>query len=270
MIEAISSLQNPLVKSLALLKQRKHRDKQGFFCMEGVRLCEEFAATDWEAESCLYTAAVANEVRTAAVLHALETKGCRLICVSEAVLAKVTETEQPQGILVIGRQRRFSALQVLQSADAPLIAVLDGIQDPGNVGTIIRTADAAGCDGIIVLEGAADLFSGKVVRAAMGSLFHLPVAAEVQRKELVSLLAGQDFTLAITALESAEPYYAADLHGPLAVVFGNEGQGVHPELIGAAQRRITIPIDGQAESLNVAASAAVVLFEAARQRRANL
>ena len=148
----------------------------------------------------------------------------------------------------------------------PLIVVLDGIQDPGNAGTIIRTADAAGCTGVVILKGATDIYAGKTVRATMGSLFHLPVWEGVAAGELITALRSANIGILATALQNADIYYQVDLKKPVAVILGNEGQGVGRELIDKADGCLTIPLVGAAESLNVAVAAGVILYEAVRQR----
>lgn len=266
MTEIITSPQNKLIKEAAALKQKKYRDQLGLFAIEGVRLCEAFAASAWTGETCLYTREVAESSRGAAVIAALTAKNCRLAEVSAAIYDKVTDTEQPQGIMVIAAKRRYSCAELVSVRRAPLIAVLDGIQDPGNVGAVIRTADAAGCSGVVLTTGCADLFAGKTVRATMGSLFHLPIVDGLDRSELLATLTKAGIPLFATAPESATVYHRTDLTGPAAIAFGNEGQGMSPELLDGSALKLYIPIYGAAESLNVASAAAVVLYEAARQR----
>jgi RNA methyltransferase, TrmH family len=268
--EHINSPQNQLIKQIAALKQKKQRDESGLFLVEGVRLCEDLAASDWQGEVCLFTPESAANPRVDKLLESLAAKGCRLVQTPEGIYNKVTETEHPQGIMVIAAKRHFVFPDLVQPDSSPLIAVLDGIQDPGNAGVLIRTADAAGCSGVILTRGCVDLFAAKTVRATMGSLFHLPVLTGLSASELLAALSAASIPLAATALEAAIPYYSAGLTGPVAIAFGNEGQGLTHELLAAADRRLVIPICGQAESLNVAAAAAVILFEAARQRRSNL
>lgn len=266
MTETVTSAHNPLVKLAASLRQKKHRDESGLFAVEGVRLAEELAAAGWPLQVCIHTAEAAASPRAAKLMAAL---GCRVVAVPEAVYAKITDTQEPQGLMLIAAKRPATLAAALAGPGPALIAVLDGVQDPGNAGTVIRAADAAGCTGAVLLEGCADPFAGKTVRATMGSLFHLPVAAGVGRDELAGALAAAGIPLVAASLDGT-PCFAADLGGPAAIVFGAEGQGVSPALLARAASRVTIPIWGRAESLNVAAAAAVILYEAARQRRASL
>lgn len=266
----IASPHNQLVKTVASLRQKKYRDDLGLFTVEGVRLAEEIAAAGWPVEICIFTAAAAADPRAVELLEALKGKKCRLVQVTDQLYAKMSDTQEPQGVMLVAPQRPVSFADILSRSAKPLIAVLDGIQDPGNAGTIIRTADAAGCSGVVMLKGSVDLYAGKTVRATMGSLFHLPVVAGMTCDELIRALTAAGIPLIATDLAGATVYSAARLSGPAAIVFGNEGAGVGAELLARAAERIIVPIYGKAESLNVATAAAVILYEAARQRLSTL
>lgn len=263
----IVSPNNKLIKEVASLKHKKYRDELGLFVAEGVRLVEECAASAWPVHVCIYTEAAAARDRARRVLDRLAAARCRLVAVPETVYNKLSDTEQPQGIMAVLKKQQASLAQMTApGGKVPLLVVLDGIQDPGNAGTIIRTADAAGCTGVITLKGATDIYAGKTVRAAMGSLFHLPVWEGAAAGELITALKAANIGILATALEKAATYYQADLKQPVAVILGNEGQGVSRELIDKADGCLTIPLVGEAESLNVAVAAGVILYEAVRQR----
>ncbi|SFT87424.1 RNA methyltransferase, TrmH family [Selenomonas sp. GACV-9] len=267
MRERIDSPANKKIKLAASLHSRKHREKEGLFVAEGIRLVEMAAAAGWGIAFALYTAELSAQPRGQQLLAQLEAQGCLLCETSEAVYRKASATDTPQGILLVMRQQK-SRLAELPAADKPLYVILDGVQDPGNAGTIIRTADAVGADGVILLKGSVDVFGDKIVRSTMGSLFHLPVCTDVTVEELAAFTAERGLALYATALdESAKPHFAQDFTRGAAIVFGNEGNGVSQELLQQAQKTY-IPMYGQAESLNVGVSAAVVLYEAVRQRRA--
>lgn len=270
MTEIVASPHNQLVKMISSLRQKKYRDDLGLFAVEGIRLTEEIVAAGWPVESCIFTAAAAADSRTAELLGALRERRCRLVQVTDQIYAKISDTQEPQGIMLVAPQRPVSFADVLARSAKPLIAVLDGIQDPGNAGTIIRTADAAGCSGVVMLRGCVDLYAGKTVRATMGSLFHLPVVANMASDDFLRTLSVAAIPLIATDLAGATVYSAARLSGPVAIVFGNEGAGVGAELLARAAERIIVPIYGKAESLNVATAAAVILYEAARQRLSTL
>lgn len=267
MSEFISSPANKLIKQVVALKQKKNRDSLGLFIAEGVRLVEECAAAGWSVETCIYTEAAAARERTHRLIERLERLLCQMVLVPESLYNKISDTEQPQGIMVIAKKRQTSLENLLTTeGKPPLLVVLDGIQDPGNVGTIIRTADAAGCTGVIALKGSADIYASKTVRASMGSLFHLPVVEGVSAKELITMLQQGGVTLLATGLQKSQVYYQTQFACPVAVVLGNEGQGVSHELLAAADACVNIPLIGKAESLNVAIAAGIILYEAVRQR----
>jgi TrmH family RNA methyltransferase len=270
MIEEIISTANTAVKMAASLKQRKYRSELGLFAVEGVRFAEEVIASDWEVEYCLYTNEAAQKNRVQNILSSLAERGCRLLQVNNTVYSRVTDTENPQGIMLIVKKKQYGLSDLVVPGKNPFLVILDRVQDPGNVGVIIRAADAAGCTGIILTNGCADLFSGKTLRSSMGSIFHLPVAANADTRDIRHFLTNQGISMAVACLDTALLHWEAALTGPLAVIFGNEGNGVSKEWLDAADIKLKIPIFGQAESLNVATAAAVFLYEAARQRRVRL
>lgn len=267
-MEPIESPQNRWIKLAASLQKKKSRDETGLFLIEGVRLAEEAEASGWPIDFCLCRADVAAEPRVAKLLAKLAARACPIYAADVRSFRKACETVHAQGLLLAMRQPACdpAALSALLESDKPLV-VLDRLQDPGNVGALLRVADAAGCAGVVLLCGTADLYSSKVARAAMGALFHLPLVADVAETDLLALLRDKQLPLLATALDAqATACFAADLSGRGAFVFGNEGAGVSPALLAAAAQKLFIPMPGKAESLNVATAAAVLLFEALRQR----
>ena len=251
----IDSASNKKIKLMESLRLRKHRAKEGLFRIEGVRLSEMAAASGWAIRFGLYTAELVEKERGRALVEALQAK-CPLYEIGAALAKKVAATDTPQGIFLVAEQQKKSLPQMaehLQQAAArkPLLVVLDGVQDPGNAGTIIRTADAVGADGVIL---------------TMGSLFHLPVVTDVSAEEVAAFAQATGCQLLATALdEQAKPHFAVDFGKGSLIAFGNEGGGVSEELLVAAEK-VYIPMYGEAESLNVGVSSAVVLYEAVRQR----
>ncbi len=231
MKEIIISSQNKFIKMAASLKEKKYRDELNLFVVEGLRLVEEAAKSDWQ----LY--------------------------------GKMTEVKQPQGIMAIMKKYKYKLADSLVGVERPFFVVLDEVQDPGNVGTVIRTAAAAGCTGIFLTKGCADVFAAKVVRASMGSLFHVPIFENLTQEEVVDCLGKYEISILATSLESSTIYFQMDFNKPVAVVFGNEGTGVSRQLLEKSKERVHIPLLGDVESLNVASAAAVILYEAVRQRQ---
>ena len=266
-MEIITSVNNQRVKDVAKLKQKKYRTETGAFFAEGLRAVIE--AVQFADLSELFFIKT-EENKLTEIIKTAEEKGVRLYCVDEKVMAKLSDTKAPQGVLAVIKmpKDRLQKLNPGTSSDnnAPVI-ILDRVQDPGNLGTIIRTADAVGALGMILLEGCVDAFSPKVVRASMGSLFHLPVIQDVFPEEALTWCYRHGYEPAATALKNAQNMYKADLSKKMAFIFGNEANGVAEELQAAAETRLFIPMAGQAESMNVAMAAGIVLFEGLRQRK---
>ncbi len=262
----ITSSTNPKVKLAAGLHQKKHRESNGLFLAEGLRLAEMALDSGWEIQCCYYTEAAASAKRVNALLVTLE-ESCPLYEVPDHVFRRISETDSPQGVLLVMKQPEvFVELEELLKKECPLIAVLDNVRDPGNVGTILRTADAVAVDGVVLLGDTADIFSSKTVRSSMGSVFHVPVVSHVTYDAFFGELERRKIPLLAAALDSsADIYFRQDLSGAAVIVFGNEANGVSGDVL-THSKKIYIPIRGKAESLNVASAAAVILYEAFRQR----
>ena len=265
-MEKIESPQNKRIKWLASLKSGRRRRAEGVVVAEGVRLVEMAAAAGWTMRFCLVTAEAAHEARVQCILAQLAAR-CPLYEVTGEVYKKVSDTDTPQGILLV-LEERCTELAALRERSELLAVVLDGVQDPGNAGTIVRTADAAGADAVICLEDTIDVFSAKAVRASMGSVFHVPIVRNVSREALAEFLQQESMKLFAADLdEEAAPYHAADYSGRLAIAFGNEGNGVSDAVRRMAGQKLFIPMFGRAESLNVSTAAALILYEAVGVRR---
>ena len=265
----IDSQANSRLKLLGKLRQRKNRKKEGLFIAEGVRLVEMAADSAWKISFALFSDSALEGERAKILAEGLKADGVTAIAVSDAIYGRLTNTESPQGVMAIVEnglldEGSLSGLELSQNSQ---LLVLDGVQDPGNAGTIIRTADAAGFDGVICLDGTVDLLNDKAVRSSMGSLFNIPVAAEVSHDAFLAFCLKRGISLYVTALdETACPHFRADYKKKCAIVLGNEGNGVSDTMLKADGQRIYIPMSGSAESLNVAIAGAIVMYEAYRQR----
>lgn len=257
----LTGIHNPLVKAAAELKQKKYRQQQGLFLAEGLRTVEEAVAAR-AVQSIFYTAI--EDDRTRSVLECAAERQVKLYCVSDGVMKKIADTETPQGIIAVCAMQQPSLEQLV--AGGKLLLVLDRVGDPGNLGTMLRTADAAGIGGVVLLKGCADIYAPKTVRSSMGSLFHLPVLSGIGEAELLGGVRKAGYQLLVTCLDGADNLYKADLSGRLAFVMGNEANGVSEGLLAAADKRVYIPMQGRAESLNVAMAAGIVMFEALRRQ----
>lgn len=265
MFEVITSMENSYIKKITALRLTKFRDETGLFVLAGIRLAEEAAQSDWQIEACLFTPDSADSPRINSLIKSLTQRNCRILQISQKILRKICDTEQPQGIIAIVKKRLFNLADIL-AASLPLIVVLDAVQDPGNAGSIIRAADAAGASGIITLPGCTDLYNSKAVRTSMGSVFHLPIVDMKDADLFIRIMAENNIEILATAWENSEVYYKSSFLQPLALVLGNEGNGINSRLLANSDKILNIPMPGQAESLNVGQAAAVLLLEAARQR----
>lgn len=262
-MERITSPNNSKIKLAASLHLRKNRDELELFVAEGVRLCEMAAASEWGKEYAIVTETAAEKERTAALIDDLESQGCPVYLTTEQVYKKAAATMTPQGILLVMKKKSGKLVDLPK--DRLFLTVLDGVQDAGNAGSIIRTADAVGCDAIILLLGCVDVYSDKTIRSAMGSIFHLPIIEGISSAEILAHCHENDIDIISAALdEGAESCFDLHCSKKNAFVFGNEGNGISKEMLDNT-RHIYIPMAGGTESLNVSAAAAVVLYEAFRK-----
>lgn len=220
-----------------------------------------------EALGCLERAFIteAFAAREGGLVATLRRAGCEVLLVTEPVLAHLAGTVTPQGVVGVARLASPAVTDVLAAAD--LAVVLVGASDPGNLGTILRTADAAGTDAVVVCSGSVDPHNPKAVRASAGSLFHLPVARGLDPHRAVEACRTAGLRPIAVDGRGEVTHTEADLTGRSALLFGSEAHGLDEGLLAACDARVRVPIHGGAESLNLAAAAAVVLYEAARQRR---
>lgn len=255
-MEVITSVQNPRIKQWAKLHTRKEREKTGLFLIEGPHLVEEACKSDVRLEAVLLEEG--TDIPAWLPAHAPS------LYVTRSVLEKLSETKTPQSIAAVVHMHSMLPTELPRNG---FWLLLDRVQDPGNVGTLIRTADAAGLDGVILGEASADLYNGKTIRSTMGSLFHLPVwreklpdfVARIREKEASARVIG-------TSLQESKLYTDVSYTGTVLLVIGNEGSGMSEEMLSLADQNVIIPLHGRAESLNAAIAGSVVIYEAVRQR----
>ena len=240
----ITSIKNEKVKSWRKLHKRKGRIEANAFLIEGLHLIEEAWKSNTEILEII--AIVTVEMPTWCEGYPIE-------IVTEQVFSQLTQTSTPQGIAAV------VAMKETTKTVGNQLIVIDAVQDPGNLGTIIRTADAAGMDAVVLGKGTVDLYNDKVIRATQGSLFHIPIY-EADLFEEMTALKEAGFEIWATALEDAEIYNEVKVPAKTAIIVGNEGAGVDKALIQEADKRITIPIYGKAESLNVSIAAAILMY----------
>jgi TrmH family RNA methyltransferase len=267
--EKITSLQNPRLKELVRLRDRRPRDEAGVFLVEGYReirralekrvpLQELYVSPEW----------FLGENEPALIAEA-QAQGAQVFELSKNAFAKIAYRERPDGLLAVAPQwkRTLKDIEaILAAAGAPpFLLVVEAIEKPGNLGTILRSADAAGCHAVIVCDPVTDIFNPNVVRASTGVLFSVPCAIEESPRVLEWLRARKIRGVATTP--AAKTLYSdADLRGPLAVIMGSEQYGLSDFWLQHADLPVRIPMAGQADSLNVAMATIITLFEAVRQR----
>lgn len=263
MMHEILSVNNPRVKQWTELLTKKGRDKQQRFLIEGVHLVAEALKSGVQVETilCSNVRGLPEEVKVWADSSSSKSE---LVAVSEPILAKCTETQSPQAVCAIVRKPQMDVKDFLQAARS-LVVVVDGVQDPGNLGTMMRSADAVKADGMLIGKGTVDPFNPKTVRSSMGSLFHIPII-ECDLLEILPQAAAAGIQLVNTSLQAEQSCYEADFTRDTWFVFGNEGNGVSTSVAQLVERHLKIPMRGEAESLNVAMAATVLLYEAMRQR----
>lgn len=244
-------------------RDRRARRREGVWVAEGLRLCEEVARGRGPVRLWVIEQGWGSEGREAQLREEIERRGDPVLELRRGLLNEIAGTRTPQGVLCLLEAPGWDLSEVFRS-DRPVV-VLDRVQDPGNLGTIARAAEGAGVSGLLLTPGTADPGNPKALRASAGSLLRLPAVVAV---DPASTLRERGLTLVATAGKGGVAYERADLAGAFALLLGQEGGGVSDALARAADLQVTIPMSGGLESLNVAAAAAVILFEAARQRRA--
>lgn len=255
----ITSTSNSKVRLARALHRRRYRYTERRFLVEGVRLLEEVVKAGIPPAFVLYTDELLTAQRGQVLLHDLQELTDDVFQVTDGVLQAAADTVTPQGIVAVVP---FSTPPA--PADSTLILVSDGVHDPGNLGTLLRTAQAAGVDHVILAPDTVDPYNPKVVRAGMGAHFRLPMTVVQDWPAIASLVSGRSIWLADAAARRA--YYDVDWTPPSALVIGGEARGAGPEARRLATGSIAIPMAGGAESLNAAVAASVILFEARRQR----
>ncbi len=263
----LTSTQNPTVTRFNSLKQKKTRKSSGKFLVEGIHLVNE-AMRAGLVEKVIYSESVLRTLEGKDLIGRIISSAIHSEEASEKVIRYLSEVETPQGIVAAVKPKNPDLGSLFEAAD-PLIAVACGIQDPGNLGTMIRTADAAGCSGIILSSGTVDPYNDKVIRASSGSIFHLNIVKIDDIIELASALKRRGIKIISTYVGAEKTYFSADFSGPVAVMIGSESKGLPPDLERLSEESVSIPMAGGAESLNAAVSLAVILYEALRQRRTN-
>ena len=249
----IESNQNKIIKEVNSLKAKKERDKTGLFILEGKRLVDEIP-NSWEIKYLLKAESYSEDINFENVYT-----------VKDSLFEKISETVNPQGILAVCHIKEFDVTNVDYS-NSPFFVVLENVTDPGNMGTLIRTADAAGADGIFLSKGCVDIYNPKVIRATMGSIFHLPIYRNLNLMDLMEDFKNNNVKTLAAHLKGTSTPYKVDMTTACAVIIGNEANGLSDEISEMASDLVKIPKPGKAESMNAGIAGGILIYEAVRQR----
>lgn len=258
-MELIQSKDNNLIKEVKKLKEKKARNLNSQFLVEGFRFVEEALKSSFEVSK-IFLSESSFQKWQSYELESLLKPGVKVYLAKENVFKLLTETESPQGIVAV----------VNKNTNAPAIkqgiyVLVDRVQDPGNLGTIIRSAHAAGACGVIVTKGTVEIYNEKTLRSTMGSIFNIPVI-EDDNLEFTKVLRENNFKLMVSSLEDSQNFFTVGMTGNLIIAVGNEGSGISEDIYRLGDIKVRIPMPGNAESLNAAVAASIMLFEAVRQK----
>jgi len=261
-INAIESSSNSLLKTIRGLQQRHTREKTGLFLIEGRKAVAEARDKRLSIKDIVVSRSYLQaepDVVAARDIGAVSV-------VDDKLFKELATTTTPEGILAVAAVPRYQFADLFKGPGNPLIVIAHALQDPGNLGTIIRTSLAASAGGLVLTAGTVDAFNPKVVRSAMGALFSLPIVGDVPYAQAISELKSKGVRIVACDASASRRYFECDLRQPVALVLGNEGQGFTREDLELADELVSIPMNAQSESLNVAVAGAIVLFSAVQQR----
>lgn len=258
----ISSLQNPAIKNIVKLSKSRERRNQQLFIIEGARELSLARRAGYQIETVYYYPELFETSKYPDVIDGLSQQ--QLIQITQPVFAKIAYRENSDGIVALVRPRPHT-LDDLQLTDNPFVIILESVEKPGNLGAILRTADAAAADAVIVCDPLTDLYNPNVIRSSVGGIFSVPTAV-CTSEEAIAWLRQKGITSYAAELQAAEYYQHVDFTTPSAIVMGTEADGLTDIWLNQANHRIKIPMLGEIDSLNVSVSTAVLTFEARRQR----
>lgn len=260
----ITSKDNNAIKNLHSLVEPKNRKKEKAFLIEGVKMVEEALRDDLGVRMVVAAPSLVQH-HGKGVLNLADRRGVDVLWISEKLMDAVSGTKTPQPVMAVVSMKEFSG-EALLAQEARLIVVVHLLQDPGNLGTIIRTAEAVGASGIAVTSNTVDPYNAKAVRASMGSILRLPIAHIHDLPGFIRICKQRGFQTAATVLSGEKTHFDADLAKPTVVILGQEGAGLQRDIVSDIDLNIRIPMAESIDSLNVATAAAVILYEALRQR----
>ncbi|AOZ99979.1 MULTISPECIES: TrmH family RNA methyltransferase [Flavobacterium] len=259
-MKQITSIQNPFIKSLVLLQEKaKNRRQTGTFLIEGVREISLAVKGNYEIETVLFYPEICSEIEAKKLA-----KSAELIEINKEVFQKLSYRETTEGVLAVAKSKSLQ-LSDLKLSATPLILVAEAPEKPGNIGALLRTADAANLDAVIIANPKSDLYNPNIVRSSVGCLFTNQIAT-ASTAEIISFLKEKNINFYCATLQNSTSYHTQDYTKPTALVVGTEATGLTQEWRDAATQNIIIPMQGEIDSMNVSVAAAILIFEAKRQR----
>ncbi len=262
--DPITSLTNSRIKAVIKLRKRRERDATGTFIVEGYRELRRMIDAGLSPRTLLVSQELFLGTNEPDLVARCSDAGSEIIEVAAAPFRKASYRDRPEGLLAIADQFDTSLAQIPLGAD-PLVLVAESIEKPGNLGTMLRTAEAAGLSGVIIADPTTDPFNPNVVRASLGTLFTVPLAI-TDTATAIAHLRSAGVNIVATTPDTPLPHHDADLTGPTAIVIGSEQYGLSTEWLDGADTKVSIPMPGSVDSLNAAMAAGIVVFEALRQR----
>lgn len=260
----LTSVQNPRIKQTVRLRERRERDKTGLFLIEGYRELSRAVQAGWTIDTLFFCPSFFLGVNEEELIEEIDAEK---FCCTKEVFAKISYRDRPDGLLALAPRRSLRLESLRRPKERPpFYLVAESLEKPGNLGTILRSADAAGVDAVIVCDPTTDLYNPNVVRASVGTLFTVPVF-EATGEECFAFLQKEGVETIAATPHADTLFTEADLTGPIALLVGTEQYGLSPLWMHHAKKRVKIPMHGVADSLNVATATTLLLYEVVRQRR---
>ncbi len=263
----ITSPQNPRIRAVAALRDRRDREREGRIVIDGAREILRALRAGIAVEQLFVCEPLCRSDDSRATLREAARRGVERVDVGARAFEKIAFGERAEGLVAVGRPPDL-ALDALRLPSDALVVVLEGVEKPGNLGAILRSADGAGADALIVADGGTDLFNPNAIRASVGTIFSVPLASAPTR-DVIRWLRANGIRIAAARVDGSRPYTDADLTGPVAIVLGSEAEGLSEAWAADGIEGVRLPMHGIADSLNVSVAAAVLLYEARRQRDPN-
>lgn len=260
----IQSSQNSVIKEIKALHLKKNRDSEGLYFVEGIRFVNDAIDNGQDIIKVIISDKLESLNGGKELIDRVTALCNECYLVNEKLFKEISDTKTPQGILAVLKKQEFIFDNIIEKGNS--IVILDSLQDPGNVGTIIRTSDAANISAVILTKGCVDLFSPKVLRSTMGSVFHMPIFEGMNINEIILQLRKSGYKVIASHLRGQVNYYDEDLTDKIAIIVGNEANGISDETAELSDRLVKIPMPGRAESLNASVAASIMIYEIVRHK----